>query len=158
MKKHLCTLFLLSLVMLNFTEAQNKDSLLVQQVVKEANENSQLQKMAHQLFDVIGPRLVGTPQMKKANDWAVSNYSSWGITARNEQWGEWRGWERGVTHIDLVSPRVRSLEGMMLAWSPGTQGKTVTGETILIPDVADSIAFQKWLPAVKGKLVLISML
>jgi len=47
---------------------------------------------------------------------------------------------------------------MMLAWSPGTQGKTVSGEAILIPDVTDSIAFQKWLPAVKGKFVLMSML
>src|SRR5215211_3849094 len=148
MKKHLTALFLVFSIILNYSNAQNKDSLLVQQIMKEANGNSQLQTMAHQLFDVIGPRLVGTPQMKKANDWAVSNYTSWGIPARNEQWGEWRGWERGVTHIDLISPRVRSLEGMMLAWSPGTQGKTVTAETILLPDVADSIAFQKWLPAV----------
>ena len=115
--------------------AQNKDSIIVQQIMKEASENSQLQKMAHELFDVIGPRLVGTPQMKQAHDWAVNNYKTWGITARNEQWGEWRGWERGVTHIDLVSPRVRSLEGMMLAWSPGTQGKTVSGEAILIPEI-----------------------
>ena len=152
-------LFLIFVTILTSSlSAQNKDSIIVQQIMKEANENSQLQKMAHELFDVIGPRLVGTPQMKQAHDWAVNNYKTWGITARNEQWGEWRGWERGVTHIDLVSPRVRSLEGMMLAWSPGTQGKTVSGEAILIPDVADSIAFQKWLPAVKGKFVLISML
>ena len=152
-------LFLIFVTILTSSlSAQNKDSIIVQQIMKEANENSQLQKMAHELFDVIGPRLVGTPQMKQAHDWAANNYKTWGITARNEQWGEWRGWERGVTHIDLVSPRVRSLEGMMLAWSPGTQGKTVSGEAILIPDVADSIAFQKWLPAVKGKFVLISML
>src|SRR6185436_13433574 len=152
-------LFLIFVTILTSSlSAQNKDSIIVQQIMKEASENSQLQKMAHELFDVIGPRLVGTPQMKQAHDWAVNNYKTWGITARNEQWGEWRGWERGVTHIDLVSPRVRSLEGMMLAWSPGTQGKTVSGEAILIPDVADSIAFQKWLPAVKGKFVLISML
>jgi hypothetical protein len=153
--------FLLLFLTFSFTYlsiAQNKDSVFVQQIIKEATDNSQLQKMAHELFDVIGPRLVGTPQMKQANDWAVNNYKNWGITARNEQWGEWRGWERGVTHIDLISPRVRSLEGMMLAWSPGTQGKTITAETIILPDVADSIAFQKWLPAVKGKFVLISMM
>jgi hypothetical protein len=138
-------------------QAQNRDSALVRQITKEATDNSQLEKMAHELLDVIGPRLVGTPQMKKAGDWAISQYKDWGITARNEQWGEWRGWERGITHIDLVSPRVRSLEGMMLAWSPGTQGKTVNAEAIIIPEVTDSNAFQKWLPAVKGKFVLISM-
>lgn len=130
---------------------------LVQSIVKEGTENSQLEKLAHELLDVVGPRLVGTPQMKQANDWAVAKYTGWGISARNEQWGEWRAWERGITHIDLVAPRVRSLEGMQLAWSPGTKGKTVTAEAIILPDVADSLAFQQWLPAVKGKFVLVSM-
>jgi hypothetical protein len=137
--------------------AQKADSLMVQAIVKEATTNSQLQNLAHQFIDVIGPRLTGTPQMQQANDWAVKTYQGLGITARNEKWGEWRGWERGISHIDLVYPRVRSLEGMQLAWSPSTNGKTVTAETIIVPDVADSIAFKAWLPSVKGKFVLISM-
>lgn len=137
--------------------AQNRDSLLVQAIVKEATENSQLKPLAHQLLDVIGPRLTGTPQLDQAQAWLLKTYSDWGITARNEKWGEWRGWERGTTHIDLISPRVRTLEGMQLAWSPSTAGKTVTAETVIIPDVADSAAFATWLPSVKGKFVLISM-
>jgi carboxypeptidase Q len=137
--------------------AQQRDSLVVQQIVREATDNSQLQTLAHQLVDVIGPRLVGSPQMQQAHDWAVKTYQDWGITARNEKWGEWRGWERGITHIDMVHPRVRSLEGTQLAWSPSTNGKTVTAETIIIPDLADSAAFQAWLPQVKGRFVLISM-
>jgi carboxypeptidase Q len=40
--------------------------------------------------------------------------------ARNEQFGEWRGWERGITHVDMISPRVVTLEAMQLAWSPPT--------------------------------------
>jgi carboxypeptidase Q len=44
--------------------------------------------------------------------WAVDNYTSCGIPARNEQWGEWRASEQDVTHIDLLSPRVRSLEDL----------------------------------------------
>jgi carboxypeptidase Q len=130
---------------------------IVERIIKEANENSHLEKLAYELIDSIGPRLVGTPQMTKAHDWAVAKYKRWGIAARNEKWGEWRGWERGVSHIDMVFPRIRSLEGMQLAWSPSTSGKTITAETIVIPDVADSVAFQKWLPSVKGKFVLISM-
>lgn len=137
-------------------QAQVKDPV-VDAIVKEANENSQLEKLAHELFDGIGPRLVGTPQMKQANDWAVAKYNGWGITAKNEKWGEWRGWERGVSHIDMVYPRVKSLEGMQLAWCPSTNGKMVTAELIVIPDLPDSIEFQKWLPAVKGKFVMVSM-
>jgi len=113
--------------------------------------------MAHELLDKIGPRLVGTPQMQQANDWAVQKYTSWGISARNEPWGEWKGWERGITHIDMLSPRVKSLEGTQLAWSPSTKGKAIKAEIIILPDVADSVAFANWLPNVKGKFVMISM-
>jgi hypothetical protein len=158
MNKQKFTLLFFVLISFNLSSsAQNKDSVVVQQIVKEATENSQIKNLAHQLVDLIGPRLVGTPQMQQAHDWAVKTYQGWGIAARNEQWGEWRGWERGVTHIDMVYPRVRSLEGTQLAWSPSTKGKTVTGETIIIPD-ADSVAFQQWLPSVKGKFVLVSMM
>jgi carboxypeptidase Q len=135
---------------------QSKDPV-VNNIVKEATENSQLQKLAHELLDGIGPRLVGTPQMKQANDWAIEKYKSWGIEARNEKWGEWRGWERGASHIDMVYPRVKTLEGMQLAWSPGTGGKAVIAETIIIPELADTVAFRNWLPNVKGKFVMISM-
>jgi carboxypeptidase Q len=140
----------------NFLCAQPADTV-VARIVKEASDHSQLENLAHELFDGIGPRLVGTPQMKQAGDWAIAKYTSWGIPAKSEQWGEWRGWERGVSHIDMIYPRVKSLEGMQLAWSPSTGGKTISAEVIVIPDVSDSITFQKWLPNVKGKFVLISM-
>lgn len=130
---------------------------IVEKIVQEETNNSQLQAMAHELLDKIGPRLVGTPQMQQANDWAVQKYTSWGIQARNEQWGEWKGWERGITHIDMLSPRVKSLEGTQLAWSPSTKGKAIKAEIIILPDVADSVAFASWLPSVKGKFVMISM-
>jgi carboxypeptidase Q len=130
---------------------------VVEKIIDEGNNRSQLQTLAHELFDGIGPRLVGTPQMQKANDWAVEKYANWGISARNEKWGEWKGWERGITHIDMLSPRVKSLEGTQLSWSPSTKGKAVKAEIIIIPEVADSIAFANWLPNVKGKFVMISM-
>src|SRR6201991_1928441 len=138
------------------TFAQSNNPV-IDNIVKEETSNSQLEKFGRELLDGIGPRLVGSPQMKQANDWAVAKYKSWDIPARNEKRGEWRGWERGVSHIDLVSPRVKTLEGTQLAWSPGMGKKTVTAEGIILPDVADSIAFQQWLPNAKGKLGMISM-
>ena len=139
-------LFLLMMVITaNLAVAQTSDPI-IEKIVKEGTGNSQLEKLAHELFDKIGPRLVGTPQMQQANDWAVGKYTGWGITARNEKWGEWRGWERGITHIDMIHPWIKSLEGTQLAWSPNTGGKTITAELIIIPDLADSMAFQQWLP------------
>src|SRR5699024_5308604 len=129
----------------------------VQDIVNEATDNSHLKGLAHELMDVIGPRLVGTPQMKEAHDWDVDKFDSWDMSARNEEWGEWKGWERGITHIDLLEPRVVSLDGMQLAWSPATPDSGVKGAIVTIPDVADSMAFQQWLPKIKGKFVMVSM-
>jgi carboxypeptidase Q len=133
------------------------DDPVIQRIWHEAKDSSQLPLLAHQLFDVIGPRLVGTPQMMAANNWVAEKYRSWGIEAKNEQYGTWRGWERGVSHIDLLEPRVRTLEGTMLAWCPSTKRGGVTAGLIVLGDTPDSLAFQKWLPSVKGKIVLVSM-
>ncbi|MCK0189238.1 M20/M25/M40 family metallo-hydrolase [Arenibacter sp. F20364] len=153
------TYLLLSLYFLCFTQASftQTTTQIVADIVQEVNENSQLKTLAHELLDVIGPRLVGTPQMQKAHDWALKQYANWGITAKNEQWGEWRGWERGITHIDMISPRIQTLKGTQLAWSPSTGRKGITAELMVLPTVADPVEFNQWLPSVKGKLVLISM-
>ncbi|TVQ13510.1 MAG: M20/M25/M40 family metallo-hydrolase [Balneolaceae bacterium] len=156
MKKQFLILVTILMFAVSTTIAQNRD-VLIQNIVDEANNNSHLEVLAHELLDVIGPRLVGTPQMQHAHDWAVSTFESWGITARNEQWGEWRGWERGITHIDMVHPRVVSLEGMQLAWSPPTPADGVTAGLVIIPDLENAAAFRNWLPAVDGKFVMISM-
>ena len=44
---------------------------------------------------------MGTPNLKRAQDWLVNMYKSWGIDAKEEQYGTWRGWIRGPSHIDL---------------------------------------------------------
>ncbi|MGD2217909.1 MAG: M20/M25/M40 family metallo-hydrolase [Gemmatimonadales bacterium] len=128
---------------------------VLQRIWEEGMENSQTYVLAQALLDSIGPRLTGSPAHKAANDWAVQMFQSWGIEARNEQYGTWMNWERGITHIDLVEPRVRTLEGMLLAWSAGTRGKVKAG-VVIFPDVADSAAFQAWLPEADGRFVLVS--
>ncbi|WP_114491984.1 M20/M25/M40 family metallo-hydrolase [Candidatus Ulvibacter alkanivorans] len=150
----LFTIFFLSISIPTFAQSTEQ---IVDDIVAEANENSQLERLGHELLDVIGPRLVGTPEMKQAHDWAVTTFEKWGIPAENQQWGQWRGWQRGITHIDMVHPRVASLEGTQLAWSPSTDSKGVTAELVILPTVADSLAFQKWLPNVKGKFVMVAM-
>ncbi|MEX2155505.1 MAG: M28 family peptidase [Gemmatimonadales bacterium] len=121
-------------------------------------DSSQLPRHAQALLDSLGPRLTGTPGMEAAQNWLVATYTAWGIPARKEQYGTWRSWRRGKTHIDLVAPRVRTLEGMMVAWSPGTpRGRPVRAAVVALPDGADSTAFAAWLPQAKGKFVLVSV-
>ncbi|MEO6584076.1 MAG: M20/M25/M40 family metallo-hydrolase [Ferruginibacter sp.] len=154
MKQSLIIIYLCLTTLFSFS--QTTDSAIIARIQSEASM-TQLPTLAHELTDEIGPRLVGTPQMQKAHDWAVAKYKSWGISAKNENWGTWRGWERGISHIDMLTPRVQTLEGRQLAWSPATGPKAVVAEAIILHLAEDSIAFQKWLPSVKGKFVLVSM-
>ena len=156
MKYKLLVLLLVALTSTSILSAQSQQEM-VEKIVKEAKSNSHLKDLAHELLDVVGPRLVGTPQMKNAHDWAVKKYNTWGIAARNEEWGKWKGWERGITHVDLISPRIQSLEARQLAWSPSTGKKGVTAEVVILPEAKDSLDFAKKLKSVKGKFVLISM-
>ena len=118
MKNHITLLLLI--LSFNFTFSQSKLQT-INQIVSEAENNSQLETLAHQLVDQIGPRLTGTPQMQLAHDWVVNTYAKWDINAENEQFGQWRAWERGISHIDMMSPWVKSLEGQQLSWSASTK-------------------------------------
>ena len=129
---------------------------VIQRIWALGMDSSHTERLAQVLFDSIGPRLTGTPNQKAGNDWLVTTYTKWGIPARNEKYGTWRGWRRGYSHIDLISPRVRTLEGMMLGYSPGTGKKDLTASTVILPRFADSTEFVKWLPNARGKFILVS--
>lgn len=131
------------------------DDAVIRAIWQEGTQNSQVQRLTQVLADSIGPRLTGSPGQDRAHDWAVGQYRAWGVEASNEQYGTWRQWRRGISHIHLMSPRVRSLDGMLLAWSHGTGGSDIEGPAVLLPDVANRAAFDAWLPQVRGRWVLI---
>lgn len=135
-----------------FAQTWAVDDPVLRQVWQQGMEQSQVMDIAQTLMDSIGPRLTGTPGFSRGAEWAAATMRSWGIDARVEQYGTWNGWTRGITHVDLVRPRVRSLDAMMLAWSPGTNG-TVEAEVIALPEFASEGAFQAWLPNARGKVV-----
>ncbi len=128
---------------------------VLQRILEVGTVGTQADRIAQALLDSIGPRLTGTPGMERANDWSVALIQSWGVDARKEQYGTWLGWERGITHIDLVQPRVRSLEGTMLAWSPGTSGP-VEGPVVIVPDYQTNEELEAWISTVSGKFVAIA--
>ncbi len=133
------------------------DDSVIQNMWEEGMEGgSQVVDLAQALLDSIGPRLMGSPGFDAAGDWLVSNYTAWGIDAEKQVYGTWTGWERGYTHLDLIAPRKRTLEGMILAWSPGTDGP-IEGEVIVPPLFTNSDEFEAWLPEVDGRIVAISL-
>lgn len=130
------------------------DDAVLKRIWEEGTTRSQLYPLAQVMLDSVGPRLTGTPDAERAQDWLVATFRRFGIDARKEQYGTWAGWRRGTTHIDMLQPRVRTLEGILLGWSAGTKGRPVQGPVVVLPDFQDSIAsFRQWLPGVKGRFV-----
>lgn len=132
------------------------DDPVLRAIWDQATDGSQLESLAQTLLDSLGPRLTGSPGMERAQDWAVRMLRSWGVEARLEEYGTWEGWERGTSHVDLVAPRVRSLEGRLLAWSPGTQGRPVEAGVAFPPDIESAMDWQEFLGTVSGKWVMLS--
>jgi hypothetical protein len=133
---------------------------VVQRIYVEGMQRSQASRLAQVLMDSIGPRLTGSPANRAANDWLLHTYKSWGIDAKNEQYGTWRDWTRGPSGLTLVAPRTRVLEATMHAWSAATPRGGVTADVVILPtatELRDSSGFARWLADAKGKLVLASM-
>jgi carboxypeptidase Q len=128
---------------------------VLRRIWEEGMNRSQLERLSQVLMDSLGPRLTGSPETEAAQNWVVQQYRSWGIPARNERYGTWLAWRRGITHVDLLTPRVRSLEAINLAWSPGTNGP-VTGQAVVLPAFSSAAEFEAWLPQVRGRFVLTS--
>ena len=157
MKKLVVMLMLATSAMLPLTaQTLPTNDPMLRRIWAQGMDSSQTYRLMQALTDSIGPRLTGSPGMNAGDDWLVSMYTRWGIAARKEQYGTWIGWRRGLSHADLVAPRVRSLEGTLLAWSGGTKGKPSEGAVVILPDLADSAAYEAWYVSAKGKHVLIS--
>jgi hypothetical protein len=116
-------------------------------------ERSQVGALGQVLMDSLGPRLPGTPESEAALEWAEETYERWNIDAQRERYGTWLGWRRGVTHVDLLEPRVRTLDGMLLAWSPGT-AEPVIAPVIAFPPLPATR--EEFSALVRGRIVLTS--
>lgn len=133
---------------------RNQDPV-TRRIWDEGMKNSQAGALAQVLMDSIGPRLAGSPGFDAATDWLVRTYGQWGVTARKERYGTWRGWRLGAVHADMIAPRTRTMNAHLLAWSAGTQ-RPVEGAVLLLPEAATRADFMKWLPTAKGNFILIN--
>jgi hypothetical protein len=117
-------------------------------LIAAAKERSQVMVNLTYLSDMIGPRVTGSPALKRANDWTAEKMREYGLAnVRLEAWSIPEGWERGHAKGRIVEPdngRVLSLASY--AWYPGTPGK-VQGDVVYLE--AKTV---KELDAYKGKL------
>ncbi|HEX6737689.1 MAG TPA: M20/M25/M40 family metallo-hydrolase [Vicinamibacteria bacterium] len=100
------------------------DYVMVTRIRDEGFNNSKVMETLAQLTDVYGPRLTGSPQNKKAAEWARQEMESWGLAnAHLESWGPFgRGWSLEKASVTLLSPVTGPVLAVPKAWTPGTDG------------------------------------
>ena len=108
------------------------------------------------LTDVIGPRLTGSPNMKRANEWTRDKLAAWGLAnAHLEAWGPFgRGWTLKRFSAQVIAPQCIPLIGYPKAWSPGTEG-TLEAPVVYF-DAKTEAEFAKFKGKLKGAIVLVS--
>ncbi len=129
---------------------------VIRRIWRLGMDSSQLETLAQPFLDSIGPRLAGSAGFTSAGEWLEKTYAGWGVNTRRDTYGSWRGWSVGAVHAELTRPRLANLEVKLLAWSPGTSGRPVEGDVVLIPPIADTAAASAFLRTVRGKFVLAS--
>ena len=137
-------------------QSEPVDLQAVYAIKDEGLQRSKVMEIASYLTDVYGPRLTGSPEIRRAGEWAVKEMQSWGVAnARLEPWtGFGRGWtnERFAAH--MTAPATATLIGYPKAWTPGTNG-AVTGDAVQarLDTPAD---LETWRGKLKGKFVLMA--
>lgn len=105
---------------------------LDQRIMTEIKTKSEIIANLTQLCDGIGPRLTGSANLKKANEWAAERMKSYGLeNVKLEPYEIPVGWERGTVSAKLIDPPMaQPLVMASMGWTPGTKGK-VTGEVVI---------------------------
>src|SRR5437870_6922122 len=87
----------------------------------EGLNRSQVMQTLSYLTDVIGPRLTGSPNLRRANEWTRDRMTSWGLTnAHLEAWGPFgRGWSLKSFSAQIIEPQAIPLIAAPKAWTPG---------------------------------------
>ena len=82
------------------------DVSMVNRIWEEGVNRSKIMETMSYLADVFGPRIPGSPAMKKACEWAKGKFTEWGMAnAAIEPCGELGlGWANEYISVHMVEP------------------------------------------------------
>src|SRR5687768_14316811 len=106
---------------------------VIARIRAEGLERSQVMETVRHLTEVIGPRLTGSPQLRRANEWTRERLASWGLTnAQVEAWGTFgRGWSLKRFSAQVIAPYAFPVIAYPKAWSPGL-ARPFVGEVVYL--------------------------
>lgn len=151
-----CLCVLLLLPIYSFPQVQEKVDLdMVTKIRYEGFRNSHLREIAEGLLERIGPRLTGSPNMKRANDWTRDELTKFGlVNAHLESWGPFgRGWSNDYVNVRMISPDIQTFIAYPKAWTPGTDG-AVHGDCVRA-DIKTKQDLAKYKGKLAGKIVIL---
>ena len=107
-------------------EASGETKAVTQAILEEIDKRSELMANIEYLCDMIGPRLTGSPNLTKANEWTRDKFKQYGLSNSHlEPWTITRGWTRGDARGRVVVPvEQRSLSSQQ-AGAPRPKGPCV---------------------------------
>jgi peptidase M28-like protein len=129
------------------------DYAMYQRIREEGLEHSHVMEFASGLMDGIGPRLTGSPNLKKANEWTRDQFTAMGCSnAHLEDWGEFgMGWRQLNTWVRMSEPDTAMFIAQALPWSPSSKGP-IHGGAIWVT-AKDEKDLEKYKGKVTGKVV-----
>src|ERR1700761_5052933 len=130
------------------------DQAAVQKIREEGLSHSKVMETAFYLTDVAGPRLAGSPGLKRAQNWAVNQLKSWGLAnAQREPWGKFgKGWEVQKNYAAMTAPYYHAIIAIPKAWTPGTNG-AINGDVVMVK-IDTTADFDKYKGKLAGKIVI----
>ena len=136
-------------------EKENLDLAMYQRIRVEALLHSHVMDYASALMDGIGPRLTGSPNMKKANEWTRDQFTAMGCSnAHLEDWGEFgMGWLQANVWLRMTSPDTAVFIAQAAPWSPPTDGPVSASAAWV--EIKDEKDFEGYKGKLKGKIVFV---
>jgi len=128
----------------------------IDRIKEEGMSRSQVMQTLSYMTDVIGGRLTGSPNMKRANEWTRDKMKEWGMQNEHlEMWGPFgRGWSLRKFSANIVEPHYVPVNAYPAAWSPSTKG-AVNSEVVFL-DAKDDSDLAKYKGKLREKIVLVS--
>src|ERR1700743_2760838 len=151
--KLIYTSLLLALTLGTGFAQDTPDPVMTAKIREEGMNHHKGMDIAFHLTDVSGPRLSGSPGLKRAQDWAVNQLKTWGmVNAKREDWGKFgRGWEVQKNYAAITVPYYHAIIAIPRAWTPGTNG-AVTGAEVVIFKADSASDLAKYKGKLKGKV------
>src|SRR5690349_8949135 len=136
------------------TSSRSGTNDAIRRIRDEGLNHSHVMETLSYLTDIIGPRLTGSPNLKRANEWTRSTLTEWGLTnAHLEAWGPFgRGWSLKRFSAQVTEPQAITLIGYPNAWSPGLE-KPLVADVVYF-DVRTNADLEKFKGKLKGAIVL----